>query len=159
MLMTRLAPEVDDISAHCTCPSWDGTCKHAVAALLVLAGSLAAQDTFPGLATILSDAEKKRAGLDRLSPDEVGVIDADLGLANGDPRAAALLAAFDPSPDMAALHAAVVAEMKNPEMHDYLTRRLIPVTLNASPAEFDAYVRSESQRWMKIIKDNNVKID
>ena len=57
------------------------------------------------------------------------------------------------------LHAAVIAEMKNPEMHDYLTRRLIPVTLNASPAEFDAYVRSESQRWMKIIKDNNVRID
>ena len=40
MLMTRLAPEVDDISAHCTCPSWDGTCKHAVAALLVLAAHL-----------------------------------------------------------------------------------------------------------------------
>ncbi len=57
------------------------------------------------------------------------------------------------------LHAAVVAEMKNPEMHDYLTKRLIPVTLNASPAEFDAYVRSESQRWAKIIKDNNVRID
>jgi tripartite-type tricarboxylate transporter receptor subunit TctC len=57
------------------------------------------------------------------------------------------------------LHAAIVAEMKNPEMHDYLTKRLIPVTLNASPAEFDAYVRSESQRWAKIIKDNNVRID
>jgi len=40
MLMTRVAPEADDISAHCTCPSWDGTCKHAVAALLVLAGHL-----------------------------------------------------------------------------------------------------------------------
>lgn len=57
------------------------------------------------------------------------------------------------------LHAAIVAEMKNPEMQDYLTKRLIPVTLNASPAEFDAYVRSESQRWAKIIKDNNVNID
>ena len=57
------------------------------------------------------------------------------------------------------LHAAIVAEMKNPEMQDYLTKRLIPVTLNATPAEFDAYVRAEAQRWTKIIKDNNVRID
>jgi tripartite-type tricarboxylate transporter receptor subunit TctC len=49
--------------------------------------------------------------------------------------------------------------MKHPEMQDYLSKRLIPVTLNATPAEFDGYVRAESQRWMKIIKDNNVKID
>ena len=64
-----------------------------------------------------------------------------------------------PKAVMEKLHAAIVAEMKNTEMQDYLTKRLIPVTLNASPAEFDAYVRSESQRWMKIIKDNNVRID
>jgi tripartite-type tricarboxylate transporter receptor subunit TctC len=64
-----------------------------------------------------------------------------------------------PKPVVDKLFAAVVAEMKNPEMHDYLTKRIIPVTLSASPADFDAYVRSESQRWAKIIKDNNVKID
>lgn len=40
LLMTRLVPEADDISAHCTCPNWDGVCKHAVAALVVLAGHL-----------------------------------------------------------------------------------------------------------------------
>jgi hypothetical protein len=45
---------------------------------LVLASTASAQDTFPGLNAILSDAEKKRAGLSRLSPDEVGVIDAAL---------------------------------------------------------------------------------
>ena len=33
---------------------------------------------FPGLKAILTDAEWKRAGLDRLSPDELGVIDAAL---------------------------------------------------------------------------------
>ena len=27
------------------------------------------------------------------------------------------------------------------------------------PADFDAYVRSESARWDKIIKSNNVRID
>ena len=35
-----------------------------------------AQTVFPGLKSLLSEAEWKRAGLDRLSPDEIGVIDA-----------------------------------------------------------------------------------
>lgn len=37
-----------------------------------------AEESFPGLKQLLSDAEWKRAGLDRLSPDQVGVIDAAL---------------------------------------------------------------------------------
>ena len=46
--------------------------------LCLSAGFAAAQTTFPGLKAILSDAEWKRAGLDRLTPDEIGVIDAAL---------------------------------------------------------------------------------
>jgi hypothetical protein len=45
---------------------------------LLTAGLAAAQNTFPGLKAILTEAEWKRAGLDRLSPDEIGVIDAAL---------------------------------------------------------------------------------
>lgn len=45
---------------------------------LLLALTASAQTTFPGLKAILSAAEWKRAGLDRLSPDEIGVIDAAL---------------------------------------------------------------------------------
>lgn len=37
-----------------------------------------AQEAFPGLQSLLSPAEWKRAGLDRLSPDQIGVIDAAL---------------------------------------------------------------------------------
>lgn len=49
------------------------------AALLFFSANLAcAQNTFPGLKAILTVAEWKRAGLDRLSPDEIGVIDAAL---------------------------------------------------------------------------------
>jgi hypothetical protein len=44
---------------------------------LVTAQAISAE-TFPGLKSILSEAEWKRAGLDRLSPDEIGVIDAAL---------------------------------------------------------------------------------
>lgn len=45
---------------------------------LLLAVSAFAQSTFPGLKAVLSEAEWKRAGLDKLSPDEIGVIDAAL---------------------------------------------------------------------------------
>lgn len=47
-------------------------------ALLFTAPLASAQETFPGLKSVLSAAEWKRAGLDRLSPDEIGVIDAAL---------------------------------------------------------------------------------
>jgi hypothetical protein len=48
-------------------------------ALLVSVIPAAAQAVpFPGLKAILTDAEWKRAGLDRLTPDELGVVDAAL---------------------------------------------------------------------------------
>ena len=48
-------------------------------ALFVSASFSCAQTAFfPGLKSVLSDTEWKRAGLDRLSPDEIGVIDAAL---------------------------------------------------------------------------------
>jgi len=47
-------------------------------ALLSAAASVLAAETFPGLKAVLSASEWKRAGLDRLTPDEIGVIDAAL---------------------------------------------------------------------------------
>ena len=64
-----------------------------------------------------------------------------------------------PKPVVDKLFAAITAAMKEPEMQDYLTKRLIPITLSASPADFDNFVRAESKRWSKIIKDNHVKPD
>jgi hypothetical protein len=49
-----------------------------IAALLLTAVLGSAQEAFPGLKSLLSAAEWQRAGLDRLSPDEIGVIDAAL---------------------------------------------------------------------------------
>ncbi len=57
------------------------------------------------------------------------------------------------------LHKVTVAAMGEPEMQEFMAKRAIPVALSASPAELDAYVRSERERWAKIIADNNVKID
>lgn len=42
------------------------------------AAPLAAQEAFPGLKSVLTPQEWARAGLDRLTPDQVGVIDAAL---------------------------------------------------------------------------------
>ncbi len=53
--------------------------KPLFASLLLFCATLAgAQTTFPGLKAILSAAEWQRAGLDRLTPDQIGVIDAAL---------------------------------------------------------------------------------
>jgi hypothetical protein len=52
--------------------------KTPLLALFLALVATAAAQTFPGLKAILSDAEWKRAGLDKLTPDEIGVIDAAL---------------------------------------------------------------------------------
>jgi hypothetical protein len=38
--VARLIPRGDEVLCSCTCPDWDDPCKHAVAALLALAGEL-----------------------------------------------------------------------------------------------------------------------
>ncbi|MBI5691322.1 MAG: hypothetical protein HZC55_14655 [Verrucomicrobia bacterium] len=45
---------------------------------LLAAVPVAAQDAFPGLQKVLTAEEWKRAGLERLTPDQIGVIDAAL---------------------------------------------------------------------------------
>jgi tripartite-type tricarboxylate transporter receptor subunit TctC len=57
------------------------------------------------------------------------------------------------------LHSSIIAAMKELEAEGMLTKRALPMSLSATPAEFDAYVASENKRWQKIIRDNNVSID
>jgi tripartite-type tricarboxylate transporter receptor subunit TctC len=64
-----------------------------------------------------------------------------------------------PKPIIDKLFAATIAVMRDPELQELFNKRAVPMALSAAPAEFDAYVRSEHQRWLKIIKDNNVRID
>lgn len=67
--------------------------------------------------------------------------------------------AATPKPVITRLHADIVAAMKELHAEGALAKRAIPVSLSTSSAEFDAYVRSESDRWRKIISDNKVSID
>jgi hypothetical protein len=47
-------------------------------AFFILGNCSVRAETFPGLQSVLTEAEWKRAGLDKLSPDQLGVIDAAL---------------------------------------------------------------------------------
>lgn len=57
------------------------------------------------------------------------------------------------------LHAEIGVAMKELDAEGMLTKRAIPLSLSETPTEFDAYVASENKRWLKIIRDNNVRID
>lgn len=54
---------------------------------------------------------------------------------------------------------ATVASLREPELQEFFTRRLIPVEISDSPEAFDAFVRSQAQHWTRVIRDNKVRID
>jgi tripartite-type tricarboxylate transporter receptor subunit TctC len=64
-----------------------------------------------------------------------------------------------PKAILSKLHAQTVAAMKELDGDGTLAKRQLPVSLSASPEEFTAFVRAEANRWQRIIKDNNVRID
>ena len=64
-----------------------------------------------------------------------------------------------PKPILDKLHAVAVAAMKELEAEGALGKRQTPISLSASPEDFNRYVMAELKRWDKIIKDNNVRID
>lgn len=54
------------------------------------------------------------------------------------------------------LNAAVHQVMQRPQVREQFARQGVPVTLSKTPEEFQAYVRAETARWAKLIRDNNV---
>ena len=57
------------------------------------------------------------------------------------------------------LHATIVEILSQPELKDTYAKRLVPLAISASPAEFNAFVASETKRWVKIVKDNGVRLE
>ena len=57
------------------------------------------------------------------------------------------------------LAAATAQVMQRPPVQAAFAKAGVPLTPSASPAEFQEFVRAELQRWGRIIKENNVKID
>jgi len=57
------------------------------------------------------------------------------------------------------LHAAVVAILSRPEMKEMLAQQLMTVAVSKSPQEFTDQVRTETQAWSDVVRDNKVRID
>ncbi len=57
------------------------------------------------------------------------------------------------------LHQAIVETLDQPGLKETYAQRLVPLAVSASPVEFDAFVASETKRWVKIVKDNNVRLE
>ena len=63
-----------------------------------------------------------------------------------------------PKPVIDKIHQEVVAIYADPAVVDRLDRAGInPVT--STPAEFDAFFRSEAQRWAKVFRDSGIRLD
>ena len=54
------------------------------------------------------------------------------------------------------LNAAVHQIMQRAQVRQQFARQGVPVTLSKTPKEFQAYVRAETVRWAKIIRDHDV---
>jgi tripartite-type tricarboxylate transporter receptor subunit TctC len=67
--------------------------------------------------------------------------------------------AATPKPIVDKLYAAVVAVLSRPEMKEMLARQMMTVTLSGSPQEFTEQVRTETQAWAEVVRDNKVRID
>jgi tripartite-type tricarboxylate transporter receptor subunit TctC len=64
-----------------------------------------------------------------------------------------------PKPIIDKLYAAVVVVLSRPEMKEMLARQLMTVSLSGSPQEFTEQVRTETQAWSEVVRENKVKID
>ncbi len=57
------------------------------------------------------------------------------------------------------LHANLVEVLAQPEMKEFFAKRLIPLQVSKSPEELNEFVLTETQRWARIIRDNNLKME
>jgi tripartite-type tricarboxylate transporter receptor subunit TctC len=64
-----------------------------------------------------------------------------------------------PKPVLAQIHGRVLALMENPQMKETLAKSFMTVVVNKSPAEFDTFVRKEVDKWAKVVRENNIKVE
>jgi len=57
------------------------------------------------------------------------------------------------------LHAASIKATKQPQTIAAFEKAAVPIATSSTPEEFQGFVRDESRRWARIIKENNFKID
>lgn len=67
--------------------------------------------------------------------------------------------AATPKPIVDKLFKATVAALSPPEVKEKLAKQMMDVTLSTSPQEFAEFVRTETQKWAEVIRENNVRIE
>ena len=70
-----------------------------------------------------------------------------------------LAPAGTPPPVIRKLYAEVVRILALPDVKSFYLNAGLDATASASPAEFDAFIRSERDKWAKIIKAANIRIE
>jgi tripartite-type tricarboxylate transporter receptor subunit TctC len=64
-----------------------------------------------------------------------------------------------PKPLLAQIHKRVHSLMQAPEMRAMLAKSFMTTVVNESPAEFDRFVRAEVEKWGKVVRENNIKVE
>jgi tripartite-type tricarboxylate transporter receptor subunit TctC len=57
------------------------------------------------------------------------------------------------------IHARVKALMEAPQMRETLSKSFMSVVVNDSPEAFDKFVRDEVEKWGKVVRENNIKVE
>ena len=70
-----------------------------------------------------------------------------------------LTTAGTPAPVIKKLHAEITRILMLPDVKAIYLNGGMEATASSSPAEFEAYIRSERERWAKVIKAANIRIE
>jgi tripartite-type tricarboxylate transporter receptor subunit TctC len=64
-----------------------------------------------------------------------------------------------PGDVMKQIHARVKSLMEAPQMRETLSKSFMSVVVNDSPEAFDEFVRAEVDKWGKVVRENNIKVE
>ena len=57
------------------------------------------------------------------------------------------------------IHAKVTEVMQRPVLKEQLAKMMMAVSLSATPEAYTAFVRGETEKWAKVVRENNIRIE
>ena len=102
-------------------------------------------------ALAITSARRSPAMPDVLTISEFGYAGYEAGSWFG-----ALVPSGTPPPIIQRLNNELVAILKDPAVNEQLTKQMFDL-MPSTPEEFAGFIRSESRKWAKVIKDNNIR--
>jgi tripartite-type tricarboxylate transporter receptor subunit TctC len=64
-----------------------------------------------------------------------------------------------PRPIVNKLFNATVQVMQRAQVREALVNSFVPITLSKSPEEFQQYVEAQAQRWERVVREHNVRLE